>query len=263
MAAVGQRDSAPVTTSLLGASDRRSASLVDYAGYLVGVVALAWAITSVWLAMRAVMALGGYCASGGPYQIEVECPDGVSLVMLLAFPIGFLGAGLMVWKGVRLGGGYAGLVGLAWPALFLSLGFNFLQYGVSPPGGGGLEFGWLVPGVIFVLMGAFPLLGWLSLRDHTTILPGVSPRPTPRDYAELARALREAARVRASEQRVTPPPVGSSGRVEVAGAGAPRTLVEGLERLAVLHGAGSLNDDEYAEAKRALIAQASHGDLAS
>jgi hypothetical protein len=249
--------------SMLGTQESaRRYSIVDVAAYLVGVVALAWAIASVWLGMRAVMDLGGYCASGGPYAIEVECPDGVSLIMFLAFPIGFLGAGLMVWKGVRLGGGWAGLVGLAWPALFLSLGFNFLQYGVSPPGGGGFELGWLIPGVIFVLMGGFPLLGWISLRDHTTILPGVSPRPTPKDYAELSRALREAARLRGAKERVPPPSVAAVGRAEVAGAGAPKTLVEGLERLAALHTAGSLTDGEYEDAKRALIQQASRGELA-
>jgi hypothetical protein len=241
---------------------RRSYSAVDIVVYLVGVVALSWAIASVWLGMRAVMDLGGYCASGGAYEIEVECPDGVTLIMLLAFPLGFLGAGLMVWKGARLGGGWAGLVGLAWPAIFLSLGFNFLQYGVSPPGGGGIEWGWLVPGVIFVLMGGFPLLGWISLRDHTTILPGVSPRPTPKDYAELGRALREAARVRAAKSGTPPSAVGVAGRVEVAGAGAPRNLVEGLERLAALHTSGSLTEAEYEDAKRTLIGQASRGELA-
>ena len=87
-----------------GAEPRRQFTFVDVVVYLVGVVALTWAIASVWLGMRAVMDLGGYCASGGPYEIEVQCPDGVSLIMFLAFPIGFLGAGLMVWKGVRLGG---------------------------------------------------------------------------------------------------------------------------------------------------------------
>jgi hypothetical protein len=241
---------------------RRRYSVFDVAVYLVGVIALTWAIASVWLGMRAVMDLGGYCASGGAYEIEVQCPGGVSLIMFLAFPIGFLGAGLMVWKGVRLGGGWAGLVGLAWPALFLSLGFNFLQYGVAAPGGGGIEWGWLIPGVIFVLMGGFPLLGWISLRDHTTILPGVSPRPTPKDYAELSRALREAAQLRAAREGVPPPAVGTANRVEVAGAGAPKTLAEGLERLAALHAAGSLTDCEFDDAKRALILQASRGELA-
>ena len=55
--------------------------------------------------MRSVMDIGGSCASGGPYSIEVACPDGVDVLMLVAFPLGFLSAGLMVWKGSRLGPG--------------------------------------------------------------------------------------------------------------------------------------------------------------
>jgi hypothetical protein len=77
----------------------------------------------------------------------------VDLLLILAFPLGFLGVGLMVWKGIRLGGRYAGLAALAWPALFLSLGWNFLEYGIAPPGSGGIVWGWLIPGVVFVVMG--------------------------------------------------------------------------------------------------------------
>ena len=35
--------------------------------YLLGVAGLAFCITLLWLGMRAVMDLGGFCASGGPY----------------------------------------------------------------------------------------------------------------------------------------------------------------------------------------------------
>ena len=69
------------------------------------------------------------------------------------------------------------------------------------------------------------MLGWLASGDHTTVLPGVGPRPTPKNYAELARALREAAAMRASSVRV-PPHTVTTGRVETAGA--PQNLVEGL-----------------------------------
>src|SRR5262245_53452652 len=114
--------------------------------------------------MRAVMNIGGYCASGGAYGIAVECPAGIDVVMILSIPALFLFGGLMLWKGVRLGGPYAGLVALVWPALFLSLGWNFLEYGLRPPGGGGLEFGWLIPGVLFVLMGGVPLVFWIRAK---------------------------------------------------------------------------------------------------
>ena len=47
---------------------------------------------------------------------------------------------------------------LAWPALFLSLGWNFLEFGFDPPGeDDGLVWGWIVCGVVFWLMGGLPL----------------------------------------------------------------------------------------------------------
>jgi hypothetical protein len=49
------------------------------------------------------------------------------------------------------------LAAFAWPALFLSLGWNFLEYGVAAPGSDGLEWGFLVPGLLFILMGGWPL----------------------------------------------------------------------------------------------------------
>jgi hypothetical protein len=227
-----------------------------YVIYLAGVVGLTFAITSVWLGMRSVMDIGGYCASGGPYQISVQCPDGVSLVMVLAFPLGFLAGGLMVWTGQRLGGIYADLVGLAWPAGFLGLGFNFLQYGINPPDGSGdAVWGWLIPGVIFVLLGGFPLIGWIATQSHTTILPGMPPRPTPRSMDELRGMMRDAARLRASGGDRTLPlafrPIKSSGTAE--------GMVSQLERLAKLHESGSLTDVEYEQAKRALLLNAASG----
>ena len=124
---------------------------------------LAGCITLIWLGMRAVLGVGGFCAEGGPYVIETHCPPGVALTMTLAFPGLFLFGGLMVWKGSLIGAGYGAAALLAWPALFLSLGWNFLEFGVNPPGGG-LAFGWLIPGVVFVLMGGLPLWAALPAR---------------------------------------------------------------------------------------------------
>jgi hypothetical protein len=250
-----------VSASGFDLSGRRGVGLGVYVLYLVGVAGLAFAIASVWLGMRAVMDLGGSCASGGPYQVRVECPDGVSLIMFLAFPLGFLSAGIMVWKGSQLGGSYAELVGLAWPALFLSLGFNFLQYAVAPPDGSGeIIWGWLIPGVIFMLMGGLPLIGWLGTKDHTSVLPGAGARPTPKNYAELARALRGAARVRAAESHA---PRRSAVRSDMADdAVSGGGLVPQLERLAALHSSRALTDSEYEAAKTALIRAASRGELA-
>ena len=86
------------------ADDAAPARLGDVVVYLVGVVGLAASVTMVFLAMRAVMDVGGACADGGAYQIQTRCPDGIGLLMTLAFPALFLFGGLMVWRGARFPG---------------------------------------------------------------------------------------------------------------------------------------------------------------
>jgi hypothetical protein len=125
--------------------------------YLVGVALLAFCITLLWLGMRGVMDLGGACASGGPYIPRVECPDAVIATTPLSI-IGAFGAiGLMLWGGSALGGGWVGLAFLAWPALFISLGWNFVEFGFAPPSGGWV-WSWLICGVLFIAMGVIPLI---------------------------------------------------------------------------------------------------------
>ena len=100
------------------------------------------ALTIIWLSMRAVLDVGGYCAEGGPYVIAQHCPDGVAWLLPLSIFAGLGSAGLMGWKGAQLGGPYGGLVLLAWPALFISLGWNFLEFAFFPPEGmTGIELG--------------------------------------------------------------------------------------------------------------------------
>src|SRR5436190_15088757 len=43
----------------------------------VGLAGGTAALTILFLSMRAVMRIGGFCASGGPYQIQTQCPKGV------------------------------------------------------------------------------------------------------------------------------------------------------------------------------------------
>ena len=94
---------------------------------------LAFTMTILWLSMRAVMGIGGFCATGGPYVPAVECPDVVvALTPLSIFGL-FIFGGLAAWGGASLGGGWIGLIALGWPALFLSLGWNFLEFGLRRP----------------------------------------------------------------------------------------------------------------------------------
>jgi len=209
-----------------------------------GIVA---ALTILFRAMRSVMAIGGTCASGGPYQIAVSCPDGV--------PVLLNGA---IWGGVILlfvalvatsRTGAPNIIWLLWPALFISLGYNFIDFGMNPPDGSGTESGWISCGVVFLIMGGGPLLFMIPLiRDG---------RKNRKRGAELAeRALTATTRLR---NAMTPPNVNVTAvpfRPEtprVAPQGPPPTIVADLERLAALHHAGALSASEYDAAKRMLL----------
>ena len=77
----------------------------------VGVLLFAGGLTFLYLGMRAVMDVGGFCASGGPYQIRQECPDGTGFIVLGIFA-GLIGTGLTA-AGTFAGGPQ--LWTLAWP----------------------------------------------------------------------------------------------------------------------------------------------------
>jgi hypothetical protein len=129
----------------------------------VGLAGAVAALTSMFYCMRAVMEVGGFCASGNTaYDIRVQCPTGVPGLMTLSI---FAGLGFLLLYGVSAVG--PNLTLLAWPALFLSLGWNFLEFGFDPPGdSGGAAAGWIVCGVVFVLMGGVPLvIGIWALRQ--------------------------------------------------------------------------------------------------
>jgi len=117
----------------------------------------AFAITCLYLGMRPIMRLGGMVASGGPYAIEHPAP---SWVWIMPVSI-FLGMGCFFLNLFSSDPDGVNLMPLAWPGLFLSSGWNFLEFTFNPPGGG-IAWGWLVCGVLFVLMGGLPLL--LALR---------------------------------------------------------------------------------------------------
>lgn len=216
----GEREPAPVP-------------LGRVAGFLLGVAGLAFCIALLWLGMRAVMDLGGFCASGGPYVIAVECPDAVLATTPLSIFGAFLAIGLMLWGSVALGGAWMSLVFLAWPALFLSLGWNFLEYGFFPPGGDGWVWSWLFCGVLFVLMGAVPLAIGIGIAREGSGGSG-------RAYASGRVVVRP-----------TPPRQPEPGE--------DGTLVDRLERLASLRRRGDLTNAEYETAKAATLADAGGG----
>lgn len=265
----------------------------DVVVYLIGVAGLTAAITLVFLSMRAVMDIGGMCGEGGPYVIQTHCPEGVPLLMTLSFPALFLFGGLMLWRGGHLGGPFAGLVMFAWPALFLSLGWNFLEYAFRPPGeADGVILGWLIPGVLFVVMGGVPLIGMLlpdrgsravhhvgvtgersgttAPSSRTSVPPPVPRSNQLRQMRELRRSLDTALVARAATLRrravmldaradtmgSMPSETDGGSDVSLGDAfdAAADDLVSQLERLAALQRTGALTLAEFDAAKQRIIA---------
>lgn len=123
-------------------------------GWRVAGSALSWLLfafsfTALYQAAAVVSGLGGFCASGGPYVIETECPESVIVFAPLAFPGIFLAAGLAL---VFARGFGTPLVVWGWPILFVGLGWNFLDTALK-----GAADGWFLA-VLFFVMGATPLV---------------------------------------------------------------------------------------------------------
>ena len=188
-------------------------------------------LTLLYLGMRSVMDIGGACASGGPYAPRVECPEGVPLLMMAGIWGGLIFVGLYLWSTSKHK--VPTLVGFAWPALFLSLGWNFLDYGIDPPVGEGLVWGWLICAILFVLMGGLPLLAFVK--------PVMS--QFGRKGAEVPQAkvvIPTKSNVKKLREAQKPKPSGGS-------------FVDELERLQKLHESGGLSDREFELAKRRLL----------
>jgi hypothetical protein len=229
-------------------------------GIGIPLAGVACGIALMYLAMRAVMGVGGFCAEGGAFEIRQHCPKGVPLLMFAGIWGGLIMLGLYLWQASKYH--VPSLVGLAWPALFLSLGYNFLDFGLHPPGpDGGLVWGWLICAVVFGLMGGLPLLGFGKLvfqpffRDEEPqSRPPLHPLAGLRAASELRDRLRQAQSARSTT--TSPADTGSSttGSTSYSDGNDNDSLVVALERLAALHRTGELSDIEYEAAKQRLLA---------
>lgn len=141
---------------------RTSAGLGARAVILVALALVAGGITWLFLGMRRLMSVGGACAEGGPYAVRQPCPTGTTGLVL--FGILAATAGAVVYVLLTLRHRLPSLWWTFWPGLFMSLGVNFLQYGLSPPPPRtGIEMAWVAPGVMFEIMGAVPLVAAVLL----------------------------------------------------------------------------------------------------
>jgi len=122
------------------------------AGSFVSWLLFVFSFTGLFLSAGVVIGLGGYCASGGPYVIETQCPEGV----ILFAPLGIFGmiAAAVISMAVADNLG-APLYLWAWPILFVGLGIQFL---LGATAGIGIVTNILL-GLMFVVMGLVPLIG--------------------------------------------------------------------------------------------------------
>jgi len=109
------------------------------------VLGLAW----LNLVASSVMSDGGSCGSGGSFVVATPCPGGAWMAPAGIF-VALAGLGLYLL--CRPTGGPQ-LVLFAWPALFGSLGIQFLRAAAAETG----AYGWWLCGVVFLLMAAAPL----------------------------------------------------------------------------------------------------------
>ncbi|MBX3088007.1 MAG: hypothetical protein KF742_05925 [Cryobacterium sp.] len=129
--------------------------IVRYLAFVGSWLVFVASFTALFLSMRAVLAVGGYCAEGGPYQIETHCPGNTGWLTPVSIWTGLAAVALYIWAAKGLG---ASLTLLAWPILFIFLSFNFLQAGIDPQGAG---LTGILLGVMFLVMGAVPLFAWM------------------------------------------------------------------------------------------------------
>lgn len=127
-----------------------------YVGSAASWLLFAFCFTLLAIGSSIVMGLGGFCASGGPYVIETECPDTVAWAVPVSITGGLIavGIGLLVARGFGVP-----VVSWAWPVLFIGLGLVFLGSGLAL-GIEGIVFDLLA--LMFVVMGAVPVV--LELR---------------------------------------------------------------------------------------------------
>jgi hypothetical protein len=241
------------SVSVIAAGTPLSEKVRATVGIFISLAGLTCGLTILFLGMRAVMDIGGYCAEGGPFEIRQTCPDGVPGLFLGGLWGGIIFCGIYVWQTIKHE--VPSFLALVWPALFLSLGWNFWEYGLNPPAPPGEEAGivwsWIICGVVFFLMGGLPLIAAIPAVIKSFTKDDEEPPGFKSIVTEPLSVLRNI------KVRPTTPPTEDRPdpfkRQDPSTSGASDDLVGELERLAALHRSGALGDSEYAAAKRRLL----------
>jgi hypothetical protein len=143
-------------------SSRERSRFDSPAWRLIGSVA-SWAMFAFFFlglsqSAAVVIGLGGFCASGGPYVIETECPESV----VVFAPIGIFGMFAAAGVALIFARGFGlSLIAWAWPILFVGLGIQFILGAVSGVG----VVSNVIVGVMFIVMGLVPV--WFVVGSKT------------------------------------------------------------------------------------------------
>lgn len=129
--------------------------------FLLPLFLFTFSLVMIYNGMRGVMELGGFVASGGPYQIAHQAPDYVWLfpVFINVMVISMIASPFL---GKKVNG--PNLMSLSWSALFISLGWNFTEFGFRALKEAGGGIGWIICAVLFMAMGLIPLV--LIIRHY-------------------------------------------------------------------------------------------------
>lgn len=148
-------------------------------GSFVSWFLFALSFTLLFLVMLSVMAIGGYCASGGPYVIAVECPQGAVVFAPLSI---FAGLAAVALGAIFAQGFGTPLRSWAWPILFCGLGVGFLAAFFI----GGDLTGLLI-GIMFELMGLVPLVLELRASAQSALIGSTNAAGVPFTASAKAR----------------------------------------------------------------------------
>ena len=152
---------------------RLSNPLWRYLGSAASWLIFTFCFTLLAVGASIVMGLGGFCASGGPYVIQTQCPD----IVAATTPASIFGGLIAVGIGAILAAGFGTpLISWAWPILFIGLGFAFLGSGISA-GVEGIVFDLLA--AMFILMGGVPLVVELRADPQGFFLGTTNAEGTP------------------------------------------------------------------------------------
>lgn len=123
----------------------------------IGLLLFSASLTVLYLGMRAVMGVGGSCAEGGPYQIAVHCPKGTGWQLPVSVWTMVIGGLMYLYAAANIKSSPQWWY-LFWTALFVSLGWNFLEFALhAPADDSGGAIGMWICAVVFIIMGVAPL----------------------------------------------------------------------------------------------------------